>query len=99
MRDLRNGSVKEDSEVYCYDGIVTIIYVKKIGEDGMPEEHGCDVLYINAEYDEPLSLADIVKKYPGVEKVIFDDALEGYVYNYNNHQDGWECVGEVLGYA
>lgn len=55
---------------------------------------------LNAEYDSPISLASIAKKYPNVHKVIFDDALKGYVFNYSNHRDGcWEQVDTTLGYA
>lgn len=50
------------------------------------------------------NIPDIAREYPNVQKVIFDDAINGYVYNYDNHgneqnAEKWELVGTTLGYA
>jgi len=87
-----------DDQVCMYDGFIHIlghidkepIYVQRI---------------INAEYTEPVSLADIEREYPYVEKVIFEDALHGEIYKYEPYttRDGeeikWQKHGTTRGYA
>lgn len=102
MIDLTNGKIRNDSEVVFYDGFLYIISTPFISEDGYPHKYSVVVETLSAEYDDPLSLADIQKKYPYVCKVIYESALEGYVYNYGNHpkdKEKWELVGTTLGYA
>ena len=109
MRILGENKVIPDDEVIFYDGFLWIIsHVAKsyIDENGEYHEPKYSVEYkcLCAEYDEPITLADIAEKYPKVHKVIFDDALRGYVYNYKNHREednneAWEQVGTTLGYA
>lgn len=108
MLDLIDGEIKPDDKVVFYDGFLYIIS-EKDGEtaDGMVKtKYSIDVKCLCAEYDEPISLADIVERYPNVEKVIYDDAMRGYVYNHGNHKtihdpnaEAWELVGTTLGYA
>lgn len=110
MRDLTNGKVTNDNEVVFYDGFLYIISVTKepyVDDVFHEAEYAIDVKCMNAEYDKPVTLADIAKDYPNVRKVIFEDALRGYVYNYGNHShdkdeknvEMWELVGTVVGYA
>jgi len=94
--------IKPDEEEIFYDGFLYIIS----RSDKTHENFTVDAICLCAEYDEPLSLADISEKYPNVCKVIFEDALRGAVYNYGNHAtekngtaEKWEKVGETLGYA
>ena len=105
-----SSGVKPDDEEFFADGFLYIISRDKEpydDENGYHDaEYSIDVKCLNAEYDEPLSLADISDRYPNVCKVIFDDCLRGAVYNYGNHKhekDGtaekWEKVGQTLGYA
>jgi release factor glutamine methyltransferase len=56
--------------------------------------------------DSRVTLADISKRYPTVNKVIYADALRGAVYSYGNHAhdksgniEMWEKIGETVGYA
>lgn len=100
MRILGENKVIPDNEVIFYDGFLYIISIS--GEDR--ENVECDRICLCAEYDEPITLSDIAERYPNVHKVIFDDALRGYVYNYKNHRiednnEAWEQVGTTLGYA
>jgi len=83
------------SEVVFDDGILWIIQ-----EWDKPERVQCTNIVLSAEYDKPISLADIERDYPCVRKVLFDDALKGFVYDYGNHKEGeWELVGTTKGYA
>ena len=97
----------DDKEVF-YDGFLYIIRRVKEGyltkEEYVESEYGIEVKCLNAEYNEPWTLADIAREYPDVKKVIYDDALHGYVYNYGNHSneknaEKWELVGTTYGYA
>lgn len=77
-----------------YDGILTVICIKdKIKVAG-------ERMYLDAEYNDPITLGDIAQKFPDVEMVIFEDALSGKVYTLGNHEERqWEEVGETCGYA
>lgn len=106
MLDMTNCTKRADDEVVFVDGFLYIILRNK---ELLPNEKGeiamntiCRCLC--PEYDKPWTLADIAREYPDVSKVIFDDALKGYVYNYDNHgneqnAEKWELVGTTLGYA
>jgi hypothetical protein len=108
MLDMRYCSKKPDDEEVFYDGFLYIIRRTKEGyltEDGyVDDEYGIEVKCICPEYDHPITLADISQEYPDVIKVIFEDALKGYVYSYGNHRNEknaemWELVGTTHGYA
>ena len=99
MLDMTNGNKKPDDEVVFDDGF---LYIISLEEEG----YSITVKCLCAEYDEPMTLADIAKEYPNVHKVIFDDCLRGCVYNHGNHcskydpnAEMWELVGHTLGYA
>lgn len=79
-----------DEQVVFYDGFVDIIH------GGQEYKQ----ILLDAESDAPISLASISLLYPDVEKVIFEDMLNGWIYSYGNHRPGeWELVGETCGYA
>ena len=109
MLDMVNGEIKPDNEVVFYDGFLTIICEEHEAEySGFEKVKDAEwsVLRfcLTAPYDAPISLEDIAKMYPKVQKVIFDDSLKGYVFNYGNHRcekdaEMWELVGTTLGYA
>lgn len=111
MRDLTNGQITPDNEVVFYDGFLYIIIRTKKGywskDEFVEDKYAIEVKCMTAEYDEPITLADIAEKYPKVKKLIFDDAMRGYVYNYGNHAydknekniEMWELVGTTVGYA
>lgn len=107
MLDTYEGIKTPDNEVIFYDGILYIISRERepyIDNEWHDAEYSIEVKFMNAEHDEPLTLADIAEKYPNVCKVIFDDALRGYVYSHGNHGKGnifeaWELVGTTKGYT
>ena len=81
------------------DGILTIIELNanyRIGGVRM---------FLDAEHDDPISLAEIQERYPRVSHVIFEDMFSGEVWTYGNHRDIqtgeklWEKVGKTCGYA
>lgn len=90
---------KEDDEVIFRDGFLYIISESR--ED--INKVSIDRIILNAEWDDPISLADIAKRYPDCHKLIFEDSRKGEVYNHNNHQgesdEAWELVGLTIGYA
>lgn len=87
---------KNSEDIACCDGIVTILCRSK---DENPK-YSLYVEYLSGEYDEPLTLNDIVNKYPEVYMVIFESGLYGKIYNYGNHEEGiWELRGRTDGYA
>ena len=113
MLDMTKCEIIPDDEVVFYDGFLYIISCLTVGHfDGkmfVEDKYGIDVICLTPPYTEPLTLKDIAEKYPKVQKVFYDDAMRGYVYNYGNHRnetykDGsksemWELVGTTLGYA
>ena len=102
MLDGVRGGVKDDSEMIFCDGILYIIQ-RWTDADG-DERFQVTNLFLDGQYDKPISLEQIAKKFPRVLKVIYDTALEGYVFNYGNHgnepdAEMWELVGTTIGYA
>lgn len=95
MRDLINHKTIPDEEVWIYDGIIYIISRQKL-----TTKFSIDVIYLDAQYDDPLSLADIAMKYPEVVRVVYETWNEGFVYTYGNHNRGtWELTGKTVGFA
>lgn len=84
------------------DGILYIICRPDIdkGAFGLVDVK-CKMKILNAEFDEPISLNMIAKKFPDVDFIIFDDLFEGEIWAYNNdHKDsGWEQRGTTKGFA
>lgn len=108
MLNMIDGSTKPDREEVFFDGFLYIISRTKEAvvtvDEYIDPKYSIDVKMLNAEYDDPISLADIAEKYPKVCKVVFDDVLKGRVYSYGNHRakkdaEMWELVGTTIGYA
>lgn len=103
MRDMYTGEKHPDDKVIFDDGILYIICQQE-DEEGIPHEIFGETLFLDAEYDAPISLADIKEKYPKVRKVVFEKPLHGEEYTYGNHKgekntEIWEKTGENKGYA
>lgn len=106
MRDLRRNKVIPDDQVWLYDGFIYIIS-RNASREGVhyKTQYSIDVICLNPEYDDPLSLVDIKNRFPNVIKVIHEDWLKGNVYNYGNHatkdngEEFWELTGETMGFA
>lgn len=97
MNDLAAKLYEEVNAIFC-DGILEIICSDP--DDLTGEKLTGKRITICGEYDDPISLDDILKDYPNVRTVIFNDALEGYVYTYGKHKNtDWELVGTTQGYA
>ena len=101
MLNMTNGTKKEDYEEIFQDGFLYII--RRLKEYETKPEYAIEVKCLCPEYDEPWTLEDIAGEYPDVVKVIFEDALKGYVYNYGNHKNDkdaemWELTGTTHGY-
>lgn len=83
------GKTIPDERVRFFDGFLYIIYGDK-----------CKKMILDAEFSKPISLDEISRLCPNVEKVIFEDPFHGWIYSYGNHNKGeWELIGETLGYA
>ena len=63
MRDLTNGQVTNDNEVVFYDGFLYIISMPQepyVYQDNYHEaSYSIDVKCLNAQYDKPVTLAQI----------------------------------------
>ena len=84
--------MKVDNIVF-YDCILYILYGDR------PDRLNCEAIYLNGQYDDPISLDDIAEGYRGVFMVIEENPLDGRVYRYGNHGDYWEEVGKTRGFA
>lgn len=97
--------VNDSNEIDLCDSIVTIVYEKETVTEiisGMPFKkpvYGVEVIYHDGQYNEPITLASIQKKYPKTHIVISESALSGKVYRYGNHGEHWEEIGKTEGYA
>ena len=102
MRDLINNKTIPDDEVVFYDGFLYIIsrtneYCERYTVVG---EYKVDVLILDPQFDNPISLSDIKRELPSVTKVIHEDYLKGEIYNYGNHKgETWEMTGTTMGFA
>lgn len=96
MRNLIDGGERPDEEVAFYD---CILYIMAFNYESKKRE--CVVQYLNAPYDEPISLAQIQEAWQGQYDqliVIADSALHGSVYAWNEYE-GWRKYGKTMGYA
>ena len=95
--------IDKPEEVVFYDGVITIINEESwaIGTDEwLYKPFEGKKVFLDAESDNPISLADINKNFPHVERVIYETCLEGVIYDYNNYSDGkWYENGKTGGYA
>lgn len=77
------------------DGFLTIICY-----DYEDDSQRMDRLTICAEYDEPYTLDRVLEEYPDAKMVIFECALGGAIYRYNNYGDSeWHKIGKTIGYV
>jgi hypothetical protein len=93
--------MRKPEEFTFYDGNLYIISCVEQNKNGLSEfKWSIDVIFLSLGYDEPLTLEKIKEKYPNVQKVMFDEAMQGYVFTYNNYGDNkWHQTGETRGYA
>ena len=111
MLILNSNRVIPDNDVIFNDGFLYIISLniplgKPFAIKDLSSFYTVGVIVLNPEYDNPLTLKDIEKQYPNVRKVIYEEAMSGYVYNYGNHtkknisetSQVWEQVGTTCGY-
>ena len=104
MLNMMNGEKKPDNEVIFRDGFLYMIIQDQAPKFDDGAKYSIAVKCLCPEYDEPMSLVDISRLYPNIQKLIFDDAMKGYIYNYGNHRcdpnaEAWELIGETMGYA
>lgn len=93
MRWMKKPLTVIPDRVEFTDGIIYIISRKA-------NDYDIDVLIQVEEYNDPITLSDILDKYPNVKKLIYESTLRGAVYNYENHKGcGWEMVGATIGYS
>lgn len=93
--------IRDPDKVDLCDMAITVIW--RVDRKLSPSKlHGV-VIYHQGEYDKPISLADIQRRYPKVSMVIAEYGLEGKVYRFgNSYENGkplWEEVGKTQGYA
>ena len=104
MVRMKSGEVVEDSEVRFFDGLLTILCSKPIGQ-GYYESWAYRRWVTIYDKEGDVSLKDILDKYPYVSMVIFETGLEGKIYKYGNHHDDktgakiWEWAGTTVGWA
>ena len=98
MRRMRTMRV-EGNEVALCDSIIKIFYVSKLDKHQVPMEFKGEVIYHNGQFDEPITLDDILKKHPTVDLVISESGLHGEIYRYGNHGSFWEKIGNTDGFA
>jgi hypothetical protein len=94
--------IRDPDKVDLCDMIITVIW--RVDKELVPDKIHGRIIYHQGEYDKPISLADIQRKYPKVSMVIAEYGLEGKVYRYGNNKDEngkplWEEVGKTQGYA
>lgn len=82
-----------------YDCVLTIIDKTDTSEADILVK--VRTMYLDGEYDEPMSLKGIREMFPEARiiTVFAENALKGRVYRYGNHGDFWEYVGDTIGYA
>ena len=102
MTDGIRGGNKDDGEMIFCEGALYII--QRWFDENKYARFQITNIYLDGQYDKPISLEQIAKQYPKVFKVIFEDATTGYVFNYGNHvtekgAEAWELVGTTIGYA
>lgn len=84
---------RKNDNVTFYDGIIKIIC-------GVDAGASIKEIFLNGEFDEPLSLNRIKAENEDVRMVIYEEGLVGYIYKFNNHGNNkWELAGRTKGYA
>lgn len=94
--------ISDDNYVF-QDGTLYIISIPKDEhKKDTTSKPSIDILYLT-EFDNPISLADIPKKYPDVRKMMFESYMSGEIFTYKNHSaqnaHDWELTGTTIGYV
>lgn len=93
--------IRDPDKVDLCDMVITVIW--RVDKELVPDKIHGRIIYHQGEYDKPISLADIQRRYPKVSMVIAEYGLEGKVYRFgNSYENGkplWEEVGKTQGYA
>ena len=93
--------IRDPDKVDLCDMVITVIW--RVDKELVPDKIHGRIIYHQGEYDKPISLADIQRKYPKVSMVIAEYGLEGKVYRFGNSYENvkpiWEEVGKTQGYA
>ena len=86
-------------KVMFSDGLVNIFWYKShSGCNGTKKKEILgDLLVIDGQYDDPVSLRRIENLYPWVKMVIYEEAMEGIIYR--KTEDGWRVHGKTEGFA
>lgn len=90
--------IKNPEKVDLSDKLIIVIWGREEKSPDVDTVHGVKI-YHDGQYNEPITLADILARYPKTELVVVEDPLAGVVYRYGNHGDTWEQVGKTIGYA
>ena len=78
-----------DDEYLFEEGILTVICKDGVGR-----------IIIDEQHTEPISLYDIVQRYPKVDMLIHEGMFTGEVFDYSRYGDSiWWLVGKTRGYA
>lgn len=93
-----NDEIIDDCNVTFTDGVLYIIECKSL------DFATTKIMHLHGDLGDCVSLAEIERKFPDVELVIYESALKGCVYRYGNHRyepdaQMWEEVGTTRGYA
>ena len=94
--------IRDPDKVDLSNMVITVIW--RVDDRISPHKIHGSVIFHDGQYNKPITLADIQKKYPKVHMVIAEYGLEGKVYRYGNNKDEnrkpiWEEVGKTQGYA
>lgn len=88
----------DGNKIGTWDGFITIF-------SGIDENAKIKRFILTAngdEHDKFITLEDCRKMIGETEypvTVIFDDSMNGEIYNYGNYGERWERVGTTIGYA
>lgn len=92
-----------DGQTDLSDTVVTIIYCTReammINGVYQDKQVATKMIYHHGDFDDRITLDDILKQYSTAEMVISESGLHGEIYRYGNHGDYWEQIGTTGGYA
>lgn len=88
---ILNSVVDENTTIYRIGSMIYYICFNRIIED---------LTWNKGEEDDYLTLKEIQEQVEFPVRVIMDYGLNGYIYEYNNYNDGkWYLYGITKGYA
>lgn len=98
MRDLIYD--RNIDEVRMTEGIITVISKKDFNDAKYDYDYAIDRLILHPDCKQVITLDKIVKEFPNVTMVIYENSQSGSIYRYDNHYyREWERVGITIGYA